>query len=71
MRQFGLEDAEAWLRENESSKEGPPGSGVQKWYTATRPSNARCEDNLVVAQCPVSGDSTTPWLFWGIFDGHR
>ena len=71
VKQFGLRDAEAWLRENESLKEGPSGSGILKWYTATRPSNARCEDNLVVAQCLVSGDSTTPWLFWGIFDGHR
>jgi hypothetical protein len=71
VKPLSLNDAVTWLRQNESTQKGPVGSGVRRWYTVRCPSNFPCEDNLVATQCPVSGNSTEPWVFWGIFDGHR
>jgi len=71
---YTLEEAEAWLKAGEKVEHGPQGSGIKKWYTASRPSNAICEDNYVEAryQIPSNGEASSPqpWFFWGIFDGH-
>jgi hypothetical protein len=71
VRPLSLTDAATWLRQNESSQKGLAGSGVQRWYAVQCGSNFPCEDNLVVAQYPVSGKPAKPWIFWGVFDGHR
>lgn len=70
VKPYGSDDATAWLRGEQSSHKGPPGSGVKSWDISRRPSNSICEDNLVIAQCNVSSSQNKSWLFWGIYDGH-
>jgi hypothetical protein len=69
VKPFTITDANLWLRKEQSSHKGPPGSGVKSWDIVRCPSNAICEDNLVTAQCAIPR-ATKPWLFWGVFDGH-
>jgi pyruvate dehydrogenase phosphatase len=69
---FTLDDVGVWLRKEESSHLVPSGIGVQSWYSLRCASNSPCEDNYVAAQVPVSGNGgSQPWLFWGVFDGHK
>jgi hypothetical protein len=70
VKPFDLSDVAAWLRKEQSSREGPSSSGIKSWDIVRCPSNAICEDNLVTAQCVVSSSQERPWLFWGIFEGH-
>jgi hypothetical protein len=71
VKPYSPDDATAWLQKEQSSHKGPSGSGVKSWDISRRPSNSICEDNLVTAQCVVSGNQNKPWLFWGAYDGHR
>jgi hypothetical protein len=70
-KKLTLDEAGAWLRKEESSRKGPVGSGVQSWYSVRCPSNSPCEDNLVSSQRIVSTGQDKPWIFWGVFDGHK
>jgi hypothetical protein len=72
VKPFTLDDVAVWLRNEESSHQGPSGSGVRSWYSVRCASNSPCEDNYVTAHVPVSGKTKDhPWLFWGVFDGHK
>lgn len=68
---FTLKDVGEWLRKEEGVFKGPTGSGVESWYSIRCASNSPCEDSYVAAQTPVSGSKEKPWLFWGVFDGHK
>jgi pyruvate dehydrogenase phosphatase len=68
VKPFTTSDTNLWLRKEQSTHKGPPGSGVRSWDISRRPSNSICEDSLVTAQCKVSRGKS--WLFWGVFDGH-
>jgi len=70
VRPFTIQDVNSWLQKEQSTHEGPVGSGIREWHTIRRPSNEPCEDNLTTAQHSVTHGESLPWMFWGIFDGH-
>ncbi|RFU33780.1 hypothetical protein B7463_g2543, partial [Scytalidium lignicola] len=69
VKPFTITDANLWLRKEQSSHNGPSGSGVKSWDIVRCASNSPCEDNLVTAQCSIPSQQKE-WLFWGVFDGH-
>lgn len=71
VKNFTLEDVGNWLRQEESTQLGSPGSGVKSWSSVRCASNALCEDNYVSVQRSILGGKNKPWSFWGVFDGHK
>lgn len=76
-----LDDAQstAKLRNKEQSYLVGRGQGVLRYDLTQLPSNSPIEDDHVeriiqVPQTiapPVEGATTSDWMFWGVFDGHR
>lgn len=72
VKPFTLKDVDAWLSKEESSSLYPMGSGVRLLSSVRCASNPTCEDNYTAARSPVgNGSGEKPWLFWGVFDGHK
>jgi pyruvate dehydrogenase phosphatase len=74
------EQATQRLRKNEESWLIGRGRGVVRYDVVQLPSNDPIEDDhaekiievpQTVAATGDDGQSSTDWMFWGVFDGHR
>jgi pyruvate dehydrogenase phosphatase len=71
VKPFSLHDVKQWLDKAAKSYSLPEKSqGVTRWDSIRLASNSPSEDNLVASRSPA-GDGGQPWLFWGVFDGHK